>query len=481
MASASEADVTRTAEGDTHPRLRRSLGTLDLVLLNVAAIISWRWLSIAAQLGPSSLTLWVLGMLTFFVPSALTVLELSSRLPGEGGLYLWSKAAFGELHAFIVGWSYWVSNLVFFPSLLLFIAGVLLYIKGGSWLALADSPLYNATVCLTLLWGTTLLNVIGLNRAKWLQNVGGTASWIAGLIIVGGGVLAWRELGSATAFGGSALAPDFGSLAALSSFSAMALAYVGLELGPILGGEIKNPRRTIPRAVLIACIIVPILYIAGTAALLVALPAQEINLISGIPQALEAVGVRLGLAVFGTVTAALVALSQVGTLGAWVGGTARLPFLFGIDRYMPRALGAVHPRFGSPYVAILTQGMLTTLILLAALSGSAIHEAFLVLIDMSIVLGFLPLIYMFAALPVLRARGTGGEEQPTRIPGGPGVCWLVATSGMAVMLLGAIVAMIPPTHSANRALIALKVIGGSAALLAVGLAFYLRARRTASA
>src|SRR6516162_9708426 len=325
--------------------------------MSVAAIISFRWLTIAAQIGPSSLSLWVLGMLTFFVPSALTVLELSSRLPGEGGIYTWCKAAFG------VGWSYWVGNLVFFPSLLLFIAGVLLYVRGGSSLALADSSLYNGGVCLGVLWFATLLNVLGLHRAKWLQNVGGVATWMAGAVIFGGGALAWHELGSATAFTPVALLPDFTSLRTLSSFAAMALAYVGLELGPILGGEIKNPRATIARAVLIACLVVPVLYIAGTAALLVALPAGEINLISGIPQSLAAVGARLDLPAFGAITAALVALSQVGTLGAWVAGTARLPFLFGLDRYLPQRLGAVHPRFGSPYMALVVQGAITTLIL----------------------------------------------------------------------------------------------------------------------
>src|SRR5215472_10775526 len=139
-----EAAVSIAGEADDPPRLRRSLGTLELVLMSIAAIISFRWLSIAAQIGPSSLTLWVLGMLFFFLPSALTVLELSARLPGEGGIYLWCKAAFGELHAFVVGWCYWVGNLVFFPSLLIFIAGVFLYTQGGSWLTLAASPLYNA-------------------------------------------------------------------------------------------------------------------------------------------------------------------------------------------------------------------------------------------------------------------------------------------------------------------------------------------------
>jgi len=456
--------------------LRRTLGTLDLVLMSIAAIISFRWLSIAAQIGPSSLTLWVLGMLTFFVPSALTVLELSSRLSGEGGIYLWCKAAFGELHAFIVGWCYWVSNLVFFPSLLLFIAAVVLYVNGGSWLALASSSRFNATVCLGALWFATLLNMIGLNRAKWLQNVGGSATWLAGAMILGGGALAWHGLGSATSFSGAALLPRFTSLPTLASFAAMALAYVGLELGPILGGEIQDPRRTIARAVLVACFIVPILYIAGTAALLIALPASEINLISGIPQSLAAVGARLGLSAFGAITAALVALSQVGTLGAWVAGTARLPFLFGLDRYLPRRLGAVHPRFGSPYIALLTQGVITTLILLAALSGSAIHEAFLVLIDMSIIVGFIPLVYMFAALPVLRARSGGVPPEGSPIPSGSWACWLIAGSGIAVTLLGALVAMIPPTQSANPALIALKVVGGSGLLIGIGLAFFFRER-----
>ena len=112
----SSEDPGMSADHDGTTALHRALGTFDLVLLNVSAIVGLRYLSIAAQIGPSSITLWLLGLITFLIPAALTVLELSSRLPGEGGMYLWSKAAFGELHAFIAGWSYWIANLVFFPS-----------------------------------------------------------------------------------------------------------------------------------------------------------------------------------------------------------------------------------------------------------------------------------------------------------------------------------------------------------------------------
>jgi glutamate:GABA antiporter len=465
------------AEAHATPPLHRALGTFDLVLLNVSAIVGLRYLSIAAQMGPSSLALWLLGLITFLIPAALTVLELSSRIPGEGGMYLWSKAAFGELHAFIAGWSYWIANLVFFPSLLLFGAGAFLYIHGGSWLKLADDPIYNGAFCLSILWLAILLNIAGLERAKWLQNVGAVATWIIGALVLCGGILAWRRFGAATSINAQALVPNFRSLPTITGFATMALGYSGLELGPILGGEIKNPRRTIARALLIACVAIGVLYIAGTAALLMALPAQQINAISGIPQALTAVAQRAGVPVFGIIAASLITLSQIGTLGAWITGTARLPFLFGLDRCLPRALGAVHPVSRSPHVALLTQGVLATLVLLAAISGSAIHEAYLMLIDMTVILSFLPLLYMFAALPVLRRRGSGHPADTALIPGGLFTCWLVGGTGFLITLLALILAMVPPADSSRPALFAIKVIGGSVALIIVGLVFYHRRRR----
>jgi len=459
--------------GDDVPALPRTLGTLDIVLLNIAAIVALRWLSVAARTGPSSLILWTLGMITFFLPSALTVLELSSRLPGEGGIYIWSKAAFGDLHAFLVGWAYWIANLVFFPSLLIFIAGVFVYVPGGSWVALSENSTYNTIFCVTILWLTVLLNVIGLKRAKWLQNVGGIATWVVGALVLGAGGLAWHRFGSATSMNAEALKPDLSTLATLNSFATMAFAYSGLELGPILGGEIKNPRRTIARAMLISVALIPLIYIIGTAAMLAALPWRQINLIGGIPQALQAVGARVGVPYFGRIASALLTLSQIGTLGAWITGTARLPFLFGLDRYLPRALATVHPRFGSPYIALVTQGLITTVILLGATSTSGIHEAYALLIDLSIILVFIPLLYMFAALPMLRRHDRSTHEPGiTVIPGGPVACWLVAGSGMAVTALGVVVATVPPVFSVNHTLFSLKVVGGSLTLLAVGLIFY---------
>jgi glutamate:GABA antiporter len=210
-----------------------------------------------------------------------------------------------------------------------------------------------------------------------------------------------------------------------------------------------------------------------------ALPARQINAISGIPQALTAVAQRAGVPAFGIIAAALITVSQIGSLGAWITGTARLPFLFGLDRYLPKALGSVHPVSGSPHVALLVQGILATLVLLAAISGSAIREAYLMLIDMTVILSFLPLLYMFAALPVLRRRGSGHSGDIALIPGGPFTCWLVGGTGFLITLLALILAMVPPADSSKPALFASKVIGGSVALLLVGFVFYSRRRKSA--
>jgi amino acid transporter len=301
----------------------------------------------------------------FFIPLGMAVLELSSRIPGEGGLYLWAKAAFGDAHGFIAGWTYWVSNLVFFPSMLLFGAGVFCHVAGDRWLSLAGNPGFNATYCLTALWGATLLNIFGLERAKWLQNTGAIATWTATALVLVSGAVALHQFGPATALTASNVVPDFSSFATFSTLATMALAFSGLELGPIMGGEIREPRKVMPRAILISAICIAAIYMAGTAALLVALPPEQIDIIGGIPQALAAVGARLGFPAFGPVTAGLLVIANLGALGAFVSGTARLPFVVGVDRYLPAPLAGLHPKYGTPWIALLVQGTITSLVPLA--------------------------------------------------------------------------------------------------------------------
>lgn len=467
---------------DDGPGLRRALGTFDLVLLNIAAIVGLRWLSTAAQLGPASLTLWVIAFLVFFIPSALTVQELSSRIPHVGGLYRWTQAAFGDTHGFLAGWAYWISNLVYFPAVLLFVSGIVLHVAGRSWWSLAESPVYNGLFCLGLLWSVTLLNILGLRRAKWLQNIGGLASiTVAAQVLIGGGI-AWWRFGSATPIDSANLVPHLDSPATLNTFAILVLAFVGLELGPILGDEIRNSARSIRRAILISGVMITLTYVAGTFALLVALPPGQIGLISGIPEAMEAIGARIGMPSFGLVAAALLTLTSAGGLGAWITGTARLPFVMGLGHYLPGRLGSIHPRYGTPHVALLVQAAATSVVLLGAISGSTIHEAYVLLIDMTAALSCAVWVYIFAALPVLRRRAAGADEGVVLVPGGPGVGWLIAGMGMVATTFATIVSLIPPAGSANPTLFIIKGAGGCVLVFVVGLLICVRGQaRTLSA
>jgi amino acid transporter len=446
---------------------------MDLVFLNIAAILGIRWLSTAAQMGPSSLVLWLLAVVIFFIPSGLTVMELSSRDSGEGGgeggIYLWTKAAFGEAHGFIVGWTYWVNNLFYFPGLLLFIAGAFLYLGGSVWLGFFS---------LTLLWLIIGLNVIGLSKGKWIPNIGAMATGSVFLVLVIGGIWAWARHGSATAFSSAAMLPNFGEFSTLTFFATMTFAFAGLELGPVMSGEIKDPRRSLPRAMLISGLIIAGIYIVGTGLLMVAVPEGKINVITGIPQALAAIGERIALPGLAILGALLVVMSSTGGLGAWFSGVARIPYVIGIDRYLPAALGKAHPTWGTPHVALITQGVVATLLIFAAVTESTIEAAYIMLLDMAIILYFIPFLYMFAALPMLRRKAAGNNEGISLVPGGIVGIYLCSVLGFGATLLSVVLALIPPEGTANPQMFVLKVGGGCLLFITAGLIFYYRNRRS---
>src|SRR5499425_544079 len=122
--------------------LRRVLTFRDLFLFYLVTGFSLRWIATAAAAGPSALVIWVFAALGLFVPLVFTVLELSSRYPEEGGIYLWSKRAFGPFAACITGWTYWGSNLPYLPGLLYFAAGNALFMGGPSWQAWSTNSVY---------------------------------------------------------------------------------------------------------------------------------------------------------------------------------------------------------------------------------------------------------------------------------------------------------------------------------------------------
>src|SRR5437667_1637550 len=233
------------------PELRRALGFRDLLLFYVVTTFSLRWIATAAAAGPSSLLIWIVAAAGLFVPLVFTVLELSSRYPDEGGIYVWSKRAFGPFAAFMTGWSYWATNLPYFPSLLYFAAGNVLFVGGPSWQSWSSSSAYFMSAAVVGLGFAVALNVLGLNVGKWLNNAGAVAAWISTGALIAFGVVAWSRFGSATPLDRASLLPSF-SLKNVIFWSTIAFAYGGVESASTMAEEIQEPRRTVPRAILAA-------------------------------------------------------------------------------------------------------------------------------------------------------------------------------------------------------------------------------------
>ncbi|MBK7335527.1 MAG: amino acid permease [Saprospirales bacterium] len=456
-------------EANPNPSLHRTLGLRDLLFLNITAVVGLGSLANAAQFGLSSLTLWAFALLVFMIPFGFTVVELHRRLPGEGGLYLWAKEAFGETHGFVVGWSYWLCNIVWFPTSMLTVSAVFLYVGGGDWLGLAENPWYNGAFSLGLLWLIVGLNIVGLERAKWIQNIGGVALWVTILLLLGLGVFYLLQYGSAREISLEKFIPDLSDYEVLPFFATITFAFAGLELAPILAGEARNSRRDIPRALFLAGFIITFLYFSGTAILLLTIPENEVSIMHGVAQAFSAIGSKLGTPAVGAIGAGFMTLALVGSFGAWMTGTARIPFVIGIDRYLPEALGKVHPRWGSPYVSLLLQGGVVTVLFLASILGSTVKEAYLILLDMSIILYFIPFLYMFASLVVHRYRNAQ--------KGGKWSVWFVAVPGFAVTLCSVLLSVLPSKDVENKELFVAKVLGGAALLIAVGVGVYFFKRR----
>src|SRR5918993_2929471 len=194
------------------PVLPRTMGLRDLVLFNIVAVLSLRWFATAAAAGPSSVSLWVMAALFFFVPQGLAVSHLAARYPSEGGIYFWTKRSFGEGHAFLCGWCYWVNNILYYPSLLMSTAVVGTYVIGRGGTGLESDWSYVLPATLGALWLAVGLNIVGLQTGRWLQNVGAIATYLPGILLVGLGIYAAFTLPPATPLTARSLIPDMSDM-----------------------------------------------------------------------------------------------------------------------------------------------------------------------------------------------------------------------------------------------------------------------------
>ena len=445
-----------TASGGVRS-IPKTLGRLDLVLLKIVAVVNINNVPPTAVYGRAALALWVLAFVAFFLPEAVAVVALSKRYPGEGGVYLWIKEEFGPTHGFFAGWCYWTNNLFYVPVLLVYMAGIFAFGGGTATAALINDRRFVAAIALGWLVLITIANLRGLRIGKWIQNVGGIGVFLSiALVLVAAGI-AWS--------GGTAQAPPLVSGAGwgmVASFSVMCNAFVGVELASTMGDEIRDPARDLKPAILIAGGVSLASYLLVTVAVLALVPIANLGVIEGIMQAVSLGAVRARAGWLVGPVAIVMGIAIGGAASAWFAGSARVPFVAGLTSALPKALGRVHPRWGSPSVALTTCGVAAGFFTIASLVGSSVAEAYQVLLKAAVVIQLIPLLYLFVALA--RLPGVGAWSRAA------GLLGLVTTA------FGIVAAFFPTEDVASVATFELKMAIGVLGPTAVGWYFFRRSR-----
>ena len=452
----------------TSIRPARAMGFRDVVLFYIVTGVSLRWIATAASIGASSVVLWIGAWLFLYLPLALSVIELTSRYPAEGGLYVWTKKAFGEGSGFLAGWMYWTSNLPYYPTVLIFAASNLLFLR-PEWQRYSHDPAYFTLFSVLMLAGLTLINLVGLNIAKWSYNVGALAMWIpAGMVMVMG-VIAWWHFGPATSFRPANLYPSVHPRDIIF-WNTFIFAFIGCEAGSIMAEEIKDPRRNIPRGLMLAGVTVTACYILGTICILLAQPGSETSNLDGLVQAIAKTSSRIGVRGLSQMAAALIAVSNIGAAAAYLAVASRLPFVAGIDGYLPHAFGKLHPRWKTPYVSVLAQGIIGIVFVFLGQAGTSVKGAYNVLVNISVITALVPFLFLFAA--VVRVQNDPVSPGVIRIPGGKPVARVVAGIGFSTTLFAIVLSLFPSPDDPHIFLAAGKILGSTAILLGIGIVIY---------
>jgi len=461
--SPSVAEVERDIEARSAV-FKKELGLFDLVLTQVVFVVGTFWVGWAARLGHEQNIFWILAILTFYLPLAGAVIFLNRLMPLEGGLYQWSKLAFNDFVAFMVGWNLWVFAISILAGVGLVVTTNISYAIGPTAAWMRDNPKMIVLISFLLVAGMVVAATRGLALGKWVHNVGGLVHMITfGILILlpivaVSGVIAGEYQPFAIKF------PTFSEYN-INVASKLALgALTGFEYIAILAGETRAPARNIGRSVVISTPIIAFMFILGTSSVLAFVPRDRIDLIGPIPQVLSTGFQSLGLVgTIGSIAILGITVRTIALMSIYFAGNTRLPMVAGWDRLLPAWFSRLHPKYKTPINSILFVGVVTLVLGLLSLTGVRAQEAFQLIDNAGGVFYALTYLVLFA-IPLFGMKALGVKAP----------LWLkiACASGFIVTLVYIRFAIVPITDVESPLSFALKIAVTVLLANVVGVAIY---------
>jgi amino acid transporter len=445
--------------------LPRQLSLRDLVLSQVLTVVGSAWVGIAAGLGHAQTVVWLIAFATFYVPMAATVYHLNREMPLEGGLYVWTRRAFGDTAGFLVAWNVWAYALSTIATILFQIPSEFSFMVGPSAAWLPENHLVVFCFLVGVLTLLALSAVRGLAIGKWIHNISSAAMMSAfALLIVAPLWALMRHV--PIHFAPFDLQLPNSSPTSLALIGQTLFASAGIEYVAIMAGESKAPSRDIGRSILIASPIIFLMFTLGTASVLAfhELTGTALNYIAPIPQALRLAFADSGLA--DLLARLVILLLQIRILGAAsfiFTGVTRLPMVAGWDHLIPPWFARLHPRYRTPTNSILVGIILIAALLVLASAGVRAAEAFALLNNASNILYGLAYLAMFA-IPIVGAKIVR-KSIPTWVA-------VLCVIGFCATLFSAVTSAYPFVDVADPLNFAIKIIGTTLLTNIIGYAFY---------
>ena len=449
--------------------MKKELGLFDLVLTQVVFVVGTFWVGWAARLGHEQNVFWILAILTFYVPLAVAVIFLNRLMPLEGGLYQWTKLAFNEFVAFMVGWNLWVFATFILAGVGLVVTTNISYSIGPTAALMKDNRSIIVAISFALVIGMIVAAVRGLALGKWIHNVGALVH------LMTFGILIALPLVAFSAASGLEYRPFLLQLPTFSEYninvaSKLALgALTGFEYVAILAGETRSPAKNIGRSVVIASPIIAVMFILGTSSVLALVPRDQTDVIGPIPQTLS-IGFRsLGwVGTVGSIAILGITVRTIALMSIYFAGNTRLPMVAGWDRLLPGWFSRLHPKYKTPMNSILFVGAVTAVLTVLSLWGAHAQEAFQLIDNAGGVFYALTYLVLFA-IPLFGMKALGVKA--------PWWLKLACASGFLVTLIYIRFAIVPITDVESPLTFALKIIATVLIANAIGIAIYVLGKR----
>lgn len=423
-------------------RVTKPLSLFALVMMNVIAVDNLRSLPASAEYGFSLVFFYGIAALCFMIPVALISAELATGWPKSGGMYIWVKEAFGKKIGFVAIWLLWIYNVIWFPTILTFLADTFAYLINPH---LSTNKLYNIAMVLGLFWFSTFINSINMKVVKWMATLSALIGTVLPMIFIGCLGLAWLYQGNPTQihFTLYEFFPNFKDFGNLSFLTAVVFALIGLEMSSVYAGDVKNPKRDYPKAILYSAFIILLSFIFSALAIAVVIPKAKLSIVSGLIDAFEIFFNKFHLNFLLPWLVIAIVLGGMGSISTYVLGPIKALLVAGLDEALPKFLIKTNQN-GMPIRLLLTQAVLVSLLTLVFVVMPTVSSSFWLLSVLTSQLALIYYLLLFMAYIKLK-YSQSDIPRSYQIPGGKPGAWLTVLIGsltcIAVLLFG----FLPPS------------------------------------